>query len=241
MGLCRRTVAVLLAALPCPRQLIANHPTLALPTAPGPFAVDSVTCGERTTLPLRYRPRVRVCIYIPQKSSTKFKSPKPGDNKSQKRRAGATESNIPRSWLTQIGFQKGLARIPGALQRRSLHNFRKQCAGVWGLRTGLQSLALSLGLPPPGSGAWASLEEDFNSNLAASWAHAGLLDNPARNKNDAQSTRAELFVGLSLQAPDLSDARWGMAMAAGIRGLDFGACWRVALGRGSQVIKLIHA
>ena len=91
---------------------------------------------------------------------------------------------------------------------------------------------------PEKSSAWASPEEDFNSNLAAFWAQ---LDNPARNKNDAQSTRAELFVGLSLQAPDLSDARWGMAMAAGIRGLDFGACWRVALGRGSQVIKLIHA
>ena len=113
---------------------LANHPTLALPTAQVRLLLTVLLAALPFARQLSEPPYPRAAdpeyVHIPQKSSTKFKSPKPGDDKSQKRRTGATESN--NLLLTQIGFQKGLARIPGALQRRSLHNFRKQCAGVSG-------------------------------------------------------------------------------------------------------------
>ena len=95
------------------------------------------------------------------------------------------------------------------------------------LKTGLQSLALSLGLPlrAPESGK-VFPGRGFQLEIRCFSGHC-------TERVDAQSTGAELFnsspdlmiswlrmlrVGLRLQAPDLSDALWGtcMAMVAGI-------------------------
>ena len=152
-------------------------------------------------------------VHTPQKKEHEAQESKTGRQHIPE--TGATESNIPRGRFTEISFQKVLHGSP------ELYSTDPSTQASGALKTGLRPL----------TGA-SSLEEDFNSNLAA-FLGACWTGQPCADRIDAQSTRAELFnsspdlmiswlgmlrAGLSLQAPDLSDGLCGMAMVAGIRG-----------------------